>query len=371
MRVGSLRLGGIIDRYVGGLFVAAYATALLLVVGLSLILFLASHLDHFEPWEDGTTVATLDVVRFYLLNVPFLYLQVAPFVTAIAGLFTVSRMIRNNETVAMLSAGISAQRLLMPILLGGLAATAGMIGLREWSALSIGPRRDALYDMLEEQRREPVFESVWFKDRNGDVVHIGRFQPSTGSPPVAELVDVEVTSKRRNVYILQSAQRAVWVSTPEGPRWAVEGGTWEEVDDRKTRRPIGQLEDLEFTPRDILMSIKGQDRPLELSFLEIDALARRDPDNTEYQTLLQYNLTFPLANIVLLLVALPLMMGRERGRQVEGLVAGCLLCVVYFAVDFVSRALGMEGTLSPLVSSWLPVLLFGSLGVALFESARS
>jgi lipopolysaccharide export system permease protein len=371
VKVGRLRLGGIIDRYVGGLFVAAYATALMLVVGLSLILFLASHLDHFEPWEDGTTVATLDVVRFYLLNVPYLYLQVAPFVTAIAGLFTVSRMIRNNETVALLSAGISAQRLLLPVLLGGLGATLAMVGLREWAALSIGPRRDALYDMLEEQRREPVFENVWFKDRYGDVVHIRQFRPATGDPPVAELLGVEVTSKRNDVYILQSARRAVWAATPQGPRWAVEEGTWEEVDDQKTRRPIGQLQDLEFTPRDILMSIKGQDRPLELSFLEIDNLARRDPDNTEYQTLLQYNLTFPLANIVLLLVALPLMLGRERGRQVEGLVGGCLLCVVYFAVDFVSRALGMEGTLSPLVSSWLPVLLFGSLGIALFESARS
>jgi hypothetical protein len=31
----------------------------------------------------------------------------------------------------------------------------------------------------------------------------------------------------------------------------------------------------------------------------------------------------------------------------------------------------MEGTLSPLWSSWLPILCFGSLGVALSESARS
>ena len=128
---------------------------------------------------------------------------------------------------------------------------------------------------------------------------------------------------------------------------------------------------LAFTPRDILLAIKGRDKPLELSFSEIDSLLRAEPNDRGYLTLLQYSITFPIANLLLLLVSLPLLLGRERGHQLEGLVGGFLMCVVYFAVDFVCRALGMEGTLSPLVSSWLPVLLFGSLGIALFESART
>jgi lipopolysaccharide export system permease protein len=371
MSVGGLRMGGILDRYIGGLFVAAYATALLLVIGLQLIIYLASNLDHFEPWPDGTTPATLDVIRFYLLNTPYLFLQVAPYVTAVAGLFTISRMIRNNETVAALAAGISAQRLLLPILFGGATAMVAMIGLREWAAVAVGPRRDALLDMLEEQRREPVYENVWFNDRVGDVVHIREFRPATGTPPIAELRGVEILGRRGDVVIQQTAQRAIWAAGRTGPRWVVEEGFWQEVDDQKTRRPIGELQELAFTPRDVLLSIKGQEKPLELSFTEIDSLSRADPDDTGYLTLLQYSITFPIANLLLLMVSLPLLLGRERGHQLEGLVGGFLMCVVYFAVDFVSRALGMEGTLSPLVSSWLPVLLFGSLGIALFESART
>ena len=373
MSAGGLRLGGVLDRYVGGLFVAAYATTLLLVIGLQIIIYLASNLDHFEPWPDGTTPATLDVIRFYLLNTPYLFLQVAPYVTAIAGLFTVSRMIRSNETVAALAAGISAQRLLLPVVCGGALAMVAMIALREWAAISIGPRRDALLDMLEEQRHEPVYENVWFRDRVGDVVHIGEFRPATGTPAVVELRKVEITGRRGAERVIrQTAERAVWAARVRGePTWALDGGTWEEVGSADPQRPIGEFDDLAFTPRDILTSLKGQERALELSFAEIDALSRRDPDNTEYLTLLQYSFTFPLANVLLLLVALPLLLGRERGHQLEGLVGGFLMCVLYFAVDFVCRALGVEGTLSPLVSSWLPVLAFGSLGIALFESART
>ncbi len=365
MTLGGLRLFGILDRYVGGLFVAAYATAFLLVIGLAEILFFASNLDYFEPWPDGRTVPALEVLRFYLLNVPFLYLQVAPFVTMIAGLFTVSRMVRNNETVAVMAAGVSAQRLILPVLGGGVLAALAMFAVREWSANAVAPQRDALLDMFENQRTGRVFENVWFKDSSGDVVHIKRFQLTD----TWRLVGLVVVSKRHNVHYQDQADRGVWTETPSGPRWVLENGVRREVDAASS--PTQALQDLEFTPQDILVAIKGQERPLELSFSEIDALARRDPDSSEYQTLLQYNLTFPLANVVLLLVALPLMLGRERGRHLEGLVAGCLLCVVYFAADFVSRALGMEGTLSPLLASWLPVLVFGSLGVVLLESART
>jgi len=119
------------------------------------------------------------VVRFYLLNVPYCTCRWRPR-DGHRRLFTVSRMIRNNET--WLRWG-RRQRPETPAAdpARGLVATLAMVAVREWSAFSIGPRRDALYDVLENQRREPVFESVWFKDRQGDVVHIREFRPATAS----------------------------------------------------------------------------------------------------------------------------------------------------------------------------------------------
>ena len=371
MQLGRLALFGRIDRYVGGLFIAAYATSFLLVVGLALVLNIASNLSYFEPWEDGGRAPMLDIVRFYLLNIPFLYLQVAPFVTVVAGLFTVSKLVKHNETVAAMAAGISTQRVLTPIFVGAAVVALGMFALREEATRVVGPQRDALLDMLENQRAERVLENVWFRDRFGSVVRIAEFRPATGDPLRAEARGLEATLPHGGVVRLVRADRAVWVMTPTGPRWKLEGGLVETFGAAGSRKPLEYLEEVEFTPREVLVAEKGRERAMELSFTELDQLAARDPDNTEYQTLLQYNLTFPLANLVLLLVALPFMVGRERGKHVEGLVAGCLLCVFYFAGDFVSRSLGVDGDLSPLVASWLPVLTFGSLGVVLFESMRT
>lgn len=374
--IRRLRIAGRIDRYVATLFVAAYATSFLLVVGLVLVLDLASNLRYFEPWPSGDRASTADILRYYLLSVPFLYLQVAPFVTVVAGMFCVSRLVKHNELTAALAAGVSAQRVLAPIFLGGALVAGGMFFLREEMTRNprIGPVREALRDMLEERRRERVFTSVWLRDRFTNVVRLAEFRPATGGPgeaPYAEIVGLEATLPHAGVVRLVRATRAVYVSTPEGPRWWLENGMIEEYGAAGTRRPLQYLEGVDFSPRDVLTALRGEERAMELSFSEIDHLARRDPDNAEYQTLLHHNLTFPLANLVLLLVALPFMVGRERGRHIEGLVAGCLLAIFYFAFDFITRSMGVDGTLSPLLSSWLPVLLFGSLGVVLFESMRS
>ncbi len=374
MMLGRLKLGGHVDRYVGALFAASYATAFLLVVGLMVILDLASKIDYLEPWEDGGQAPTLLALRFWVLNVPFLYLQVAPFVTVIAAMFTATRLRKNNEIVAMLAAGISAHRLMLPILLGGVVVALAMFGLREGATRTIGVQRDFVHDLLENRRYVRVFEGQWLRDRSGNVIRLGRFYPATGEPPIASVEDVQAIIREGGVWQSIRADRGVYVryEDEDDTGWQLQNGWIEEVGrEAIVPTPIQRLRGIEFTPHDVIVAHKASTAPMELSFTEVRELARRDPDNVQWQTLMQYHLSFPVSNLVLLLVALPFLLRQERGRGVEGLVLGCLLCLFYFAADFVARAMGMEGAIGPVVATWLPVLFFGSLGVVLYDSMRT
>jgi lipopolysaccharide export system permease protein len=370
MRVGGLQLFGKVDRYVGSLFVGAYATSVLLIVGLAVILDLASNLRFFETWADGTEPPTGWVLRYCALNTPFLYLRVAPFVTTAAALFTVAKLIRHNELVACLNAGISARRVLLPIFLGAVAAGLLMIALREGATKAIGDQRDALRDTLSEQRLERVITNVRFRDISDNYFGMREFHPGLN-----EARGFTVDMRRGATDISISAEAAKWEEGPDGRmHWRLIEGEYQEfTGDVSTTRVIDRLENLEITPEDILLSDKSQDpeRSADLSFAELDELSRRDPSNLEYQTLFHAQLTFPLANVVLLLIALPFLFGRERGKNVEGLVLACLMCVLYFAVDFVCRSLGMEGAWPPLWAAWSPVLVFASLGAVLLEGLRT
>lgn len=366
----GLRWGGRLDRYVAELFVGSYAVSLLLVVGIFVIINLASNLDNYlRPGPDGSSPAALRVIELYILEIPFLFLEVAPFVTLIGGLFTASRLMKNREIVAGLGAGVSVRRLLMPVFILGAILGAGMFGFREWAAESLGQRRDNLLDFLEERRPEPVLENLWVKDRQGNPIRVNAFYPGVGgAAPRIEGLSATLRQGDRWTSVLATGAsfdrgRNVWI-LHEGSRVDLEGGT-------KTREDVPQLSGESFTPRDLRTAWKGRTRPTQLSFAETRELLARDPDSVSWQTLLQNNLAFPFAHLVLLLVGLPFLLTHERSRGPSSGLAIFFLCLCFFVTDFICRSLGLQGQLDPLMAAWLPILLFGSGGVVLFTSVRS
>ncbi|MFT5051100.1 MAG: lipopolysaccharide export system permease protein [Chlamydiales bacterium] len=364
----QLRPVGRLDRYTARLFVTSYSTALLLVVGLFWVLDLAAHIDDFfEPWPDGTMVDSKLILRYHLLNLPYLFLQVAPFVTLVAGMFSVNRLLKANEVVAVLGAGVSAHRLLMPVFAGGLLAALGMFGVREWASNSIADPRDALLDVLENHRYEREYHNLWLRDLDGNNLRLGSFHPGDADGHGAHVEDFEAIIRDGASTKTILAPRADWRSDT----WLLTGGVTRTVSEALEVGELHSLEGVVFTPKQALTYRRARDNPLELSFSEVRRLMRRDPDNVVYQTLWQYHLTFPLANLVLLLVAIPVMLGFERGRGSERMALGMGMALFYFATDFVCRTMGIQGALSPVISSWLPVLLFGSVGVVLFDSMRT
>ncbi len=367
-----LAIGGRIDRYVGSAFLWSYATAFLVVVGLVFLIDMAANVDDLlEGQEDGDHQPVGLILRYYVLNLPFLFLQAGPFVTLTAGLFTVTRLLRHSEIAACLSAGISARRVMAPVFFGGVLAALAMFGLREWVARTVIHQRDAVLTMLEDQEHERVFEKLWVRDLAGNVARLGEFRPATGDPPVAEIRDLRGTVRQGGRMVSIDAEQAVYAMRDGREGWRLENGVRYDGGASRVESAVDWLEEIEFSPAIAVSFHRARTNPLELSFGEARELGRRDPDNVVYQTLMQYHLTFPLANLVLLLVGIPLLMRHERARGVDGLARALLLCVFYFGADFIFRNLGIGGSLDPLLASWTPVLLFGSLGVVLYDSMRS
>lgn len=359
---------GLLDRYVLQLFGASFGVAILLVVGIFLILDLSTNLDSFmQPDENGQVPSGLLVARYYLLQVPFVYLQVAPLVTLLAGLFSVSKLMRHREVVAALGAGVSSRRVMAPVLFGGAVLGVAMIGLRELATETLGDARDATFDRLKNGRIERVVEDFRFKDRHGNPVLIEEFRAgdSGEAPSIRGLLMVERHPDR---FVKLKADEARW--NPVRKAWLLEGGRIEDVDDSERRED--EIRELAtFGPSDVLRLHKAQVNPFDVSGREARYLAQRDPSNVQYRTLSHYHLSFPLANLVLLLCGIPFLVRFRRGWGPEGVALGFLVGVFYFAADMLTRGLGMEGQLGPLLAAWVPILVFGSLGTVLYTHMRS
>lgn len=374
-----LPLFGRIDRYVLGHFVQSYLTAMLLMTGLFMVIDMASNLDDYlETWPDGSTVPASVLIKYYVLNLPYLFLQVAPFVTLIAGMFTVSKLLKAREVTAILSAGVSARRMLVPLFLAGVVLAGGMFMLREVLSLGFAQKRDTLRYVLEEQRLDEQYENLAVIGGPSTTVLVDTFEPrpAEGGAPRAEGL---LAILRRDdaggltSYTRIDAPEATW----NGVDWDLTDGLSRKFDLDDESRAVGALPQptlgpkYGLTPEKALTFKRANEAPLELTFGEVQELMRLDPYDRSYQTLWHYHLTFPLANVILLLVGIPLMFTYERGKGSERIAIGGLLCVFYYAADFVFRTLGIKGQLSPLLSAWIPVLVFGAVGIMLYDALRS
>ena len=364
----GLRLGGRLDRYVAELFIGSYAVAILLIVGIFLIMDMTSSLDDYMAvGEDGMSPSGWLVVRLYLLKIPFLFLEVAPFVTLVGGLFTVSKLMANREVIAALGAGVSARRVLLPVFVCAGILGLGMFGLRELATESIGERRDILADRLITRRNTPVYENLWVKDARGNPIRIAEYYPSVGGGN-PRIHGFAATLNQGDNWVKVTARDATYIDgvwqLSDGFRFSIMESAGKETE------VVTSLES-GLTPRDIRTAWKAREAPTDLSFSELQELSQRDPDNIQWHTLLQVNLAFPFAHIVLLLVALPFLLRYERSKGAAGAGLGFILCIFYFALDFVCRSLGLQGEMGAMVAGWLPVLLFGSLGVVVFSSSRT
>ncbi len=367
MKRRHLPFMGRMDRYVLSHFIGSYATALFLLLGLFLIMDMASNLDDFlEVAEDGTAPSTSVLAQYYLLKLPFLFLEVAPFITLLAGMFTVNRLLKKNEVTPILSAGISVHRLLVPVFFCGFVLAGSMFFLREVAVAKLADRRDAALYQLEERKAERVLEDVLVHDLSGSTVFLERIMPDA-NPPRYEVLSAVVHQGDTTVHILASA--AVWDAKSHVLR-LTDGIRTIVGDDSIKAETIETLEGFDFTP-ELALTYRRSKVPLDLSFSEVQDLMSREPEDSAFNTLWHYLLTFPLANVVLLLVGLPVLFQYERGRGTERMALGGLFCIFYFAVDFVFRNLGLDGGLSPILAGWLPILIVGSLGIALTDSIRT
>ena len=93
---------------------------------------------------------------------------------------------------------------------------------------------------------------------------------------------------------------------------------------------------------------------------------KRLPDPRPAILTLHTRFTDPINNLVMLLLALPFILSRERGIKTSA--ARCLLMVSIFYVSiYVCRYVGLP----PEWAAWLPILTFGPLAMVLMDSVKT
>jgi lipopolysaccharide export system permease protein len=307
---------------------------------------------------------------YYLRLLPVLFVTMAPFVTVIACMFSVARLQAANEIVPMLFVGRSIHRILRPMLLCGVLAGGAMMACWQWVVPHIGASIAADEAFL---REGSAVQKVLVLETFGELDQ--RLYVNVYDPEARRMSGVGMLCSslgETDNYLIEAAHA----------EWDVAKGDWRLVDGRLQRRlatrgqgiesrPQEWLERPDLTPEVLLQQGRESLDPETQSYSELLATLQARPNLTTVTLALHRHFTYPLANILLLLLALPLAVYFERGSRIERILGAIGLCGAYMLVDLVCQSLGGKGHLNPIVAAWTPTILFGALGITLFGSTKT
>lgn len=367
---------GLLDRYVTRICIGSFVICMCFIVGLFVVVDFLDNIDKYSRSipklpEEYRRLGFFLVGAYYLTFLPFIYMLVAPFITVTAGMFAVSRLMGANEVVPMLFCGRRLSRVLLPVFLMGLANALAMVGIRQFVLPQLVVQKDYLHTMIRHGEIDQSIEGRIIGLPGDHTLHLGRFMLRD-----ARIENLHLRLKREDQRGEDSiqAKEARWVEDgARGPGWVLDGGFRKNRDaDHALVLPFVPAAQIEgFDPQTIRNRIKETKHLLDLSYGELASLVREHPTVLEYSVGFHHNITFPLANLLLLLLALPFALRFERGSKIERVFFALLICGAYLVIDLSFQNLGRTGEISPVLAAWLPTLLFGSLGIVIFDGVRT
>lgn len=356
----------LLDRYVGRIAVGAFAAALAFFLFLAILVDLLGNVARYADRAFKAGLSGFDLAvylaGYYLKLLPVLATTVAPFAVVIAGMFAVARLQQANEIVPMLFTGRSIRRVLRPMV--ALAALSGlaMAGCWQWIVPRVGADLATSETFLRESRT--VYRNLVHELRDeGRRVQVMEFDPVARTLADVRMIEEEAVGAD---VTLTRARKAAW--DEQRGDWRLEGGRVERTRGSAPQEWLGRPD---LTPDVLVAQSRDTIDPEMLSYGDLQALMIARPNRADVRLAFHRHVTWPLANVLLLLLVLPLAVHYERGSRLSRVLAAIGLCAAYMVVDLACQSLGKRGLVNPVVLAWTPPILFGSLGAVLFGSTRT
>jgi len=350
----------ILDKYVAKNFVIGYLIAFCVLIGLRIIIDLFVNLDEFTEHPDLSTLEVVkNILSFYGLHSTLYFRDFAGMITIVAAAFSLGKMVRCNELVAVMASGVSLKRVIAPIVLLALLLTALLVVDQE---LLIPPLSDKLVRGQDAIRGQESYD-VWFIiDGNGSLICSREFDVKTSTlyNPIIILRRKKANSLIWEVTGRISAEKAVY--DPDTGEWILTNGRFTEKDSRKVARPIASYA-TDITPKDIPVRRKSQ----HLTLLSSRQLAVLATQRTKIKDLAQlysqkhFRITEPIINLTMLMLCLPMLVCRDPKSMKSAIVISFVAVGMCFITTFVCKMLATEvvfDRVMPELWAWLPAVIF-------------
>lgn len=346
------------------------ATALL--TGLLLVFFLVlDYLEHIDDFMDRGATWQQVVFDYYLNYIPEIVRLISPLAVFLASIYVAGRLAQSMQFIALHSAGVSLMRLIFPFAMVGMALTVGMFFFNGW----LVPRTQA--EVLEFQNRylntrseSPASTQQFRQVTPESILSVGFYDRRDRRAFRVTLQDFDDPQRPESILRRMDAGEMRWVDSLG--QWHLRDVVIRTFNPDTLYRQSTLDTTLTVLPRDLARTERDADR---LTIIEAAAYIsdlRRVGTERIDETLVSYygKFSYPLANVILVFIGVPLASVRRRGGQAVQFAGGLLIAFVYLSLQRLIEPFGYAGSIPPIIASWLPHLLILAVAYLIYRTAR-
>jgi lipopolysaccharide export system permease protein len=348
------------DSYLAGSFAAALAIALVAFITIFIVVDLFEKVDTYV--DNRVPFAT--VVKYNAYKIPQIVHLVLPVAMLLGCLFGIGNLSRRNEILPLQNAGLSANRILLPIYVLGVLATVLSFAAGDALLPEATFRINKIWreEIRKETRARTEYRSnVTLLGEGGRLYLIGRY-----NAPKKEMRDVVIQRFAEKTLVERvDAREATW----RGDRWVFRHGfvrTFHEDSEEARAFEEMTIPDLKEVPKDFARPDKEPD---EMNIRELRDFVRRTVASgstaLKEETEMHRKVADPFCNLILVLLGTPLAARRRRSGLAMSFALAVGIAFLYYGAIRVGQALGQNETLPPLVAAWIGNLLFGTVAAVL------
>jgi lipopolysaccharide export system permease protein len=351
----------IIDRYLISKFIATYFFALLLIIAIVIIFDISEKIDDFVVKEAPLRAIVVD---YYFNFIPFFINMFSPLFVFITVIFFTSKLAANSEIIAMLSGGISFNRLMRPYFISAFVIALISLLLNLFVIPPANKNRLLFEEQYMKKSSYSTFNrNIHFQLEPNHYIYMESFSNWSNT---ATRFTLERFEGNRLVSKL-SAESAVWDTTIMG--WKLNNYFIRTIDGIQEHLEQGYRKDtvLDLTVTE-LKQRKGSVSALNFFELnqEIEKLKMRGDDRVILAQI-EKNTRFavPFSAFVLTLMGVSLSSKKRRGGIGMNIGIGIALSFTYILFLRFSEMFVLGG-MPPEVALWMPNMVFAVVAVVLY-----
>ena len=353
----------LLDRYIIGKFLGTYIFAIVLILAITIMLDINEKLDSFLKAPLKETV-----FDYFLNFLPYFANQFSPLFTFIAVIFFTSKLADNSEIIAMLSAGMSYKRLLVPYMLSAAVIASATFVLSAYIIPPANVKRIAYQNTYVKNKAANYGSNIQLMVSPGVVAYMNRYDNKSKT---GYLFSLETFKDKK----LVSRLTAQTIHYDTLYNWVVRDYMIRDL--KGTREVITRGTRLDtvipIEPKDFLIAKNDQEMLTSPALTEYirhqkeRGVANIKSFEIEYHR--RYAIT--AAAFILTVIGMALSSKKVKGGMGINIGIGLVLSFSYILFMTVTSAFAVSGYTSPMVAMWIPNVIYAIIAVLLYRKAAS